>query len=91
MLRKGSYSLPTLRAGCWRYLRQTSPLLAARLEKVYNIWSDDDYARYASSSRSAGIFLNLHKHEATREAKSRKVRVGGRLANPFIKSNFIKI
>ena len=26
------------RKGCWRYLRQTSPLLASKMEKVYNIW-----------------------------------------------------
>ena len=26
------------RKGCWRYLRQTSPLLASKLEKVYTIW-----------------------------------------------------
>ena len=34
--------------------------------------SDEDYAKYVSSSGSAGIFLNMHKHEVTKEAKNKK-------------------
>ena len=34
--------------------------------------SDEAYAKYVESSSSAGVYLNLHKHEATREARNKK-------------------